>query len=306
MFDGMSVLLEKSDLLAAILVKGFPLLVALVVLLIIGQRKMLGSLLEKVLHERQSSDPVEQTVSDFKSQGNMFSNGIVGTLLISAWWVFMGITLVKSYTLTIDLLRFNEPGYIDPLLINHSMKEIVRSHSAGLITRSFVAIVSLPSLMLTLLALDQFLFRPRTRLLDSLRWQILISDTSMDNRSAKLDQLNQREEFRWNWPAFMFHWIWLAFKGLYKKSTLIFGLHFISGFVASVISYLILPMNEPTPGPFEFVPPMIVRAFVPLIISTLLATVPGIIIIIAVGLRGSGWLRKKEICQLPHPMEEPT
>ncbi len=283
-------LLAKGGFWTSTLMGLEPLWVVFLLVLIVLQRRRLRQAVTRSIATADftpADDPRgDRITAACAAEFGPLTGGAVGLAWLSLWWLVALIAALWSARAPLDLMRFNEPGYLDSLTAGSSIATVLRAYSSVLITRSTAALLGLPNLLLTLLALDQILFRPRTRLRDEIRRQWLATDPE----SAVPAEIPARAEARFSWTALSFSWAWLAAKGLGRRALLVVGLQVGLGILVQIlVASGVLPSRE-SPDFQLSVEPTAWSIFWRPLLGNVALFGSGLLLAAWVGARGTGWV----------------
>jgi len=268
-------LLEKGGPWADVVFFGAFLTLIIVVALVIAQRLALRRSVDRALAAAPDADTAVDT---FRADLGPLTGGTVGLIALALWWVLAAAALIWSLTASVDAVRMHDADYLATLGPSMDRRALVDAQSAVLITRSMVGILGVPYLLISLLFIDLIWFRPRTRLLDEIR-----------RRAGNLEGLLPRARARWSWTGFAFTWLWLLTRGLVRPAALFILVQFLLGVVVG----LVLNATSLAYGPrLEFdmgSVPTAAEYFWRPVLGTSLVLLPGLVMVLVVAVRGSGW-----------------
>ncbi len=292
MFDGLQSILTKGGPASALIFYGLPIWGILVFLICFRQRQVLNQWLETVLAEHHSATDCEPAVAQFRSGFTFFTGGIFGAIVLGVWWLVAFASLIWTPSALVDIMRIDDPAYLNTLQGEPTTIQLMRQHSSGLITRSLVGITGIPALMITLLALDQMVFRPRTRLPEVLRRRLAKLNPGAPESLAVADGIGVRAQGRWSWMAASFTWVWLLFKGLPIHGVVVLVVQVLVGIGLGVLATLGIGASSPIPSlEFEVT---VWRMFWQPALGALLNLGPSLILMLVIGMKAPGWLAKTE------------
>ncbi|MBD3222471.1 TonB family protein, partial [bacterium] len=225
------------------------------------------------------------------------SGGAVGLAAVAAWWLLALAALIWTASATIDILRLGDEAYVTDLVAGASTRELVRMHSGALITRAMVGVIAMPGLVITLLAVDQMLLRPRTRWLDEVRRRALHHRAAGDRADEVRAGLMSRARARWSWTGLVFGWIWLAGRGLVGPAAVVLAL----SAAASIAGDRLTPAlglsfatpdfmalgRDPTPSDLIWNP----------VLAAAIPAVPLLALSFAVAARGHAWIMRRRLAR---------
>lgn len=216
MSRGALMLLEKGGPWAQLLCFGAFIWLATLMLVMVLQRRHLARQHAQLVGEEAGPGDPEQLTARVRAAMDPLSSGSIGLALVAIWWLVIIAAVIWSRTSIIDLSRMADDAYIASLTAETSIRDIVRGYSARLITLSMAGIVGVPGALVSVLAIDQMLIRPRTRWLDEVRRRALVRDGAVDADDPRLRALAARADARWNWTAMATSWLWLLGHGLVR------------------------------------------------------------------------------------------
>jgi hypothetical protein len=220
------------------------------------------------------------------------AGGGIGVVVVAAFWLVVLAALWAARSVGFDVLRLHEPGYIEGSVVGTSARDVATHVSRVLITRSTVGIVGLPAFFVSLLALDQMLCRPRTRLLDEVRrrWAVVAAGPASSELHTALAQ---RARARWSWTGFHFQWLWLVVKGRPALGLMLLGALVVAHVGLGALTALGLVPGPQTPGYEVGIPVSAWSHFWRPFFGVVIDSVPGLVMSVLVAMLGSGWAARR-------------
>lgn len=289
MSQGMLTLLTKGGPWAQALFLGsFVWLVLLLLVMALQRRRLEMQFATQATVGGDEPDP-DDLACRVRAALDPLSGGLVGLGLVVIWWLFIAAALIWSRTALPDLHRFADDGYLAALTAGTTVRDVVRSYSARLITASMAGIVGVPAAVLTMLAVDQILVRPRTRWLDEARRRALARRGAGVEDDPRVVSLRTRANARWSWTALVLNWAWLFGRGLAGRGTIALVVVVVGSVMGTMIGAAVgleaSTDGRLTPG-LEITSVHLVWA--PLLL-TVLGGVAGWAVALGVAAHGQGW-----------------
>ncbi len=258
-------------------------------MLVLIQRRRLKTLVLQAVNEASGQDPAEFAVNRFNKRLGFFAGGTAGALVVGVWWLFALAAYIWSCTATLEITRMFDETYLTSISATTTMREVVRLHSEALITRSMIGITGIPTLIVTLLLMDQMILCPRTRLLDQVRRQVLARHPDHATTAAAQQEVLRRAQASWSWMAFYFNWLWLLVKGLPRYALLFLAAQVLYGVLVTVLTARgILPSRIPPALSLNMAPTAWRMFWLPAL-STIAQFLPLYILAMFLAARAHGW-----------------
>lgn len=263
-----------------------------VLVLVAWQRRRLGALVGVAVAAGRNDAGPQDTIDRMVAGLGPLGGGKVGVVVVALFWIVLLAALWSVRSVDFDVLRLYEPGYVESSAVGSSVRKVTAHISRVLVTRSSVGIAGVLAFSVSLLALDQMLFRPRTRLLDEVRrrWSAAASAPV----PLELDTtLMRRARARWSWTGFCFQWLWLIIKGRPVLGLLLMGaLIAVSAGLAVMAAVGLIPGLQ-VPEYQVGIPVTAWNFFWRPFLGLLIVSVPGLVISVLVAMRGCGWTAQR-------------
>lgn len=296
MLEAMPRLIAKGGLPTRMLMLAFVVWLIALVVLVIWQRRRLARAVDAAAGDFQFAaaaplqPALEAAVARFRDGLGRAAGGRGVLFAVIVWWTFCLALLVWSVTANVDIFRLHVQEYRDVLGWEENLRLVARRQASVNITRSFLGMLGVAATAVSLLALDQALSRPRTRLLEALRWRLLAVAVDHPERPALARSLEDRARATWSWQAAGFTWLWLGARRLLVPAVAVVVL-------LVVLPELVAPLTAKIRGlaPYDPWDPELTRAellrirlWVPLLTAAV-RYLPPVVVAIGVGALAHRW-----------------
>ncbi len=299
-----AILLEKGSPWSAMLVTAAAIWLPVLVVLLLLQRRGLNRIartaMDRTLDDHASDPDGDRIMRICRLKLGPLTGGVLGALWIGQFWLLVMAAAVASRHVPLDILRLDDPAYLDALLVGQSLSQVVNHSIEALVTRSMIVKLGIPAILISLLALDQMVFRPRTRWLDEvrMRWWERAGSRSCPPPAAMVS-VRKCSRARFSWLGLVCGCFWLLGKKLWRQGLVVFSLRIASGVVA-VIALAVLSGLQRTSGTVPESSPPPVSMVVGFMLVGSVFFILNLLISLWVATKGTGMVAERRLDKAAH------